>query len=108
VRVEVLYVADCPSHAQAVSMLAAILAEEGIAPEIHQVLVRDETMARELTFRGSPTIRIDGRDVEGEPAAAATFAVCCRLYSGSPQIGVPPIAMVQRAVRAARRQGEEP
>ena len=107
-RVEVLYVADCPSHARAVAMLAAVLAEEGIAPEIRQVLVRDETMARELTFRGSPTIRIDGRDVEGEPSSPATFAVCCRLYRGSPQVGVPPVAMVRRAVREARGQGDEP
>jgi len=112
VKVEVLYVEDCPSHAQAVAMLAAILDAEGIAPDIHQVLVRDETMARELTFRGSPTIRIDGRDVAGEPAAPAAkageFGVCCRLYQGSPQLGVPPAAMVRRAVQAARRQGEEP
>ncbi|HXO29830.1 MAG TPA: hypothetical protein VOA80_20940 [Thermoanaerobaculia bacterium] len=106
-KVEVLYVADCPSHAPALAMLAAVLAEEGIAPDIHQVLVRDEAMAREWTFRGSPTIRIDGRDVEGEPATAASFAVCCRLYHGSPRPGVPPVAMVRRAVRAARRQGEE-
>jgi hypothetical protein len=108
VRVEVLYVADCPSHAPAVAMLAAILAEEGIMPDIHQVLVRDEAMARDLTFRGSPTIRIDGRDVEGEPAEEAGSAVCCRLYHGSPRIGVPPAAMVRCAVRAAQRQEEEP
>ncbi len=106
-KVEVLYVADCPSHAPALAMLAAVLAEECIAPDIHQVLVRDEAMAREWTFRGSPTIRIDGRDVEGEPAEAPSFAVCCRLYHGSPRPGVPPVAMVRRAVRAARRQGEE-
>jgi hypothetical protein len=108
VRVEVLYVADCPSHAPAVAMLAAILAEEGMAPDIHQVLVSDAAMARELTFRGSPTIRIDGRDVEGEPEEAAGSAVCCRLYYGSPRIGMPPAAMVRRAVRAAQRQEEEP
>ena len=107
-RVEVLYVADCPSHAPALAMLEAILAEEGMAPDIRQVLVRNETMARELAFRGSPTIRIDGRDVEGEPAEGARFAVGCRLYHGSPRPGVPPIAMVRRAVRAARRQGDEP
>jgi hypothetical protein len=107
VRVEVLYVEDCPSHAPALAMLAAVLAEEGIAPDVHQVLVRDQAMARELTFRGSPTIRIDGRDVEGEPPGAAIYAVCCRLYQGSPRPGVPPVAMVRRAVQAARRQGEE-
>jgi hypothetical protein len=107
VRVEVLYVADCPSHARAVEMLAGVLAEEGITAEIHQVLVTDETMARELRFRGSPTIRVEGRDVECEAAERATFAVCCRLYHGSPQVGVPPVAMLLRALREARRQRGE-
>jgi hypothetical protein len=108
VRVEVLYVADCPSHAQAVEMLGSVLAGEGILAEIRQVLVRDETMARELRFRGSPTIRIDGRDIEHTQEAAPTFAVCCRLYHGSPQVGLPPLAMMQRAVREARRRQEAP
>jgi hypothetical protein len=41
----VLYVADCPSHPLAVAMLAEILAEEGLAPEIRQLLVGDEATA---------------------------------------------------------------
>ncbi len=88
-------------------MLAAVLAEERVAPEVHQVLVGDQAAARELAFRGSPTIRIDGEDVEGDPAEAPQFAVCCRLYRGSPQPGVPPVEMVRRAVREARRSGAE-
>lgn len=107
-RVEVLYVVDCPSHAQALAMLAEVLDEEGIAADVQQVLVRDDAMARELAFRGSPTIRIDGHDVEGESAAPAAFAVCCRLYRGSPQLGAPPLAMVRRAVQAASGQGDVP
>lgn len=107
-RVEVLYVADCPSYPLAVAMLAEILAEEGIAPEIRQVLVGDEEMARELAFRGSPTIRIEGVDVACDTAEAPAFAVCCRLYHDSPQLGVPPAEIVRRAVRAACREGTEP
>jgi hypothetical protein len=107
-RVEVLYVADCPTRAQAVEMLEGVLTEAGMPAEIQQVLVRDETMARQLRFRGSPTIRIDGRDIEGTPEGAVTFAVSCRLYRGSPQAGVPPLAMIQRAVREAGRRQAEP
>jgi protein-disulfide isomerase len=107
-RVEVLYVADCPARAPAVEMLAGVFAEAGMTAEIQQVLVRDEAMARQLRFRGSPTIRIDGRDVENTPAGAATFGVCCRLYRGSPLAGVPPLAMIQRAVREARERKAEP
>lgn len=103
-KVEVLYVAECPAHAPALALLERILAEEGVAAGIHQVLVQDENMARALRFGGSPTIRIDGRDVEREPVAAA-YGVCCRLYPASPETGLPPAALVRQAVREARRQG---
>jgi len=56
VRVEVLYVAECPSHPAAVKLVKDILEAEDVAAEIHEVLVRDEGMADELGFCGSPTI----------------------------------------------------
>jgi hypothetical protein len=107
VKVEVLYVADCPSHPAAVKLVKRVLAAEGVAAEIHEVLVRDEGMAGELGFCGSPTIRINGRDVAGESQDARTFALSCRLYPGSQLIGLPPAEMVHRAVLNAR-QGARP
>jgi hypothetical protein len=107
VKVEVLYVADCPTHPAAVNLVKQVLAAEGVETEIHQVLVRDEGMARELRFAGSPTIRINGRDVTGESQDARSFALSCRLYPGSKQVGLPPAEMVHRAVLKAR-QGARP
>ncbi|MGB2645150.1 MAG: hypothetical protein WBG02_20470 [Candidatus Acidiferrum sp.] len=103
--VEVLYVAECPSHPAAVKLAKDVLAAEGITTEVNEVLVRDEQMASELKFPGSPTIRIDGRDVAGEPKTAKNFALSCRIYPGSKQIGLPPAEIVHRAVSEAR-QGE--
>jgi hypothetical protein len=105
VRIEVLYVSECPSYPAAVELIKDVLAGEGVATDIHEVLVRDERMAGELKFVGSPTIRINGRDVAGEPQTAKNFAISCRLYPGSKRIGLPPAEMVQRAVQEAR-QGE--
>jgi hypothetical protein len=106
VRVEVLYVAGCPSHPAAVKLVRDVLAAEGVAAEIREVLVRDEGMASELGFVGSPTIRINGGDVIGASQEAASFALSCRLYPGSKQIGLPPVEIVHRAVLEAR-QGEK-
>jgi len=105
VKVEVLYVAECPSHTAAVKLVKDVLAAEGISTEVYEVLVRDEQMACELKFPGSPTIRIDGRDVAGDSKTTKNFALSCRLYQGSKQIGLPPGEMVHRAVLEAR-QGE--
>jgi len=104
-KVEILYVAECPSHPAAVKLVKEVLAAERITTEVYEVLVRDEQMAGELKFLGSPTIRINGRDVAEESRKAKNFALSCRLYPGSEQIGLPPAEMVHRAVLAAR-QGE--
>lgn len=106
-KVEVLYVVECPSRAPAVKLVNEILAAEGVAAEIHEVLVRDEGMASALRFFGSPTIRIDGRDVAGTSQKAQSFALSCRLYLGSKRVGLPPAEMIRRAVLEAR-QGERP
>lgn len=102
-KVEVLYVADCPSHAAAVTLVKDILAAQGVAAEINEVLVPDEQTARELRFLGSPTIRINGRDVAESPKTVV-FALSCRLYPGSQQIGLPPAEKVLRAVAEARER----
>ena len=106
-NVEVLYVADCPSHPAAVKLVRDVLAAEGVAAEIREVLVRDEVMASQLRFCGSPTIRINGRDVTDKLEKAATFSLSCRLYPGSKQVGLPPEEMIRRAVLEARR-GDRP
>ena len=101
-KIEVLYVAECPSHLAAVSLLKSALAAEGIAADIHEVLVTDEKMASALGFSGSPTIRINGRDVACESPESPTFALHCRLHCDSKQSGVPQMDTIHRAVREAR------
>ena len=102
-KVEVLCVAKCPSHRAAVKLVKDVLAAEGVMAEIQEVLVKTQEMARNLRFVGSPTIRINGNDVTGESHRTEGFALSCRLYPGSKNVGLPPVEMVQRAVRLAQR-----
>ena len=101
-KVEILYVAECPSHPAAVKLVKEVLAAQGVAAEIQEVLVSDEQMANELRFPGSPTIRINGRDVAGAAQTRQGFALCCRQYRESTQMGLPPTDLVHRAVLEAR------
>jgi hypothetical protein len=102
VKVEVLYVADCPSHRAAVQLVREVLVSEGVTAEIAEMLIGDNHTAKALSFRGSPTIRVNGRDVAGESAPSANCAVSCRLYPGSKQIGLPPVEWIRQAVTDAR------
>jgi len=79
VRIDFLFWRDCPSHPEARELLRDVLQERGVDAEIveREVLTQDE--AEELAFPGSPTIRVDGRDVD--PAGAASRpALTCRIY----------------------------
>jgi len=102
VKVEVLYVADCPSHPAAVQLVRDVLVSEGVTAEIYELLIADNHMAKMLSFRGSPTIRVNGRDVAGESFPSAECAVSCRLYPDSSQIGLPPTEWIRQAVINAR------
>lgn len=101
-KIEVLYVSECPSHPAAVKLVRDVLAAQGVVTDIHEILVADEKLAHELRFIGSPTIRINGRDVIEENRKPKAFALCCRLYPESQEIGLPPAEMVRRAVIEAR------
>jgi len=104
VKIEVLYVCDCPNHPAAVALVRDVLRAQGVEADIREVLVANETMAKELEFRGSPTVRVNGRDVVAEPNGAKTVALCCRFYSGSSQICLPPIEAVRRAIVEASEE----
>ena len=70
-KVEVLYFDGCPTYETATKTLRAVLAEEGLESDIEA--------ARRLNFPGSPTIRIDGRDLF--PAQEREdWRLGCRVY----------------------------
>ena len=102
-RVELLWWEGCPSYPQALEQLREILAEEGADPAAVRVVeVESDEQARSERFPGSPTIRIDGRDVvppgEGEP-----MTLTCRIYrlrDGRPS-PLPDPDDVRERVRAA-------
>ena len=104
-KIEGLYVLDCPHYPAAMAELKNVLAAERIFAPISEVLVADPRMAETLRFPGSPTIRINGRDIAGE-SELQHFALSCRLYPGEKKPGVPPSEMIHRAVREAMR-GEQ-
>ncbi len=79
-HIDFLWYADCPSHPQARAMLQAALDELGLDATVAERQVRTEAEARELDFPGSPTIRVDGQDIDPEGAAAARPALTCRTY----------------------------
>ncbi|HEX4186737.1 MAG TPA: hypothetical protein VHY83_02455 [Solirubrobacteraceae bacterium] len=78
-QVELLFWDGCPSHPQALADLRSALAEAGLDPDA--VIVREivtDAAAREEGFVGSPTIRLDGVDVQ--PTGDEPAGLSCRIY----------------------------
>jgi hypothetical protein len=79
VRIDFLYWRGCPSHPEARELLGEVLAARGIEAEVVEREVTTDEEAQELAFPGSPTIRVDGRDVDPDGASARP-ALTCRIY----------------------------
>jgi hypothetical protein len=79
VRIEFLYWDGCPSHPEAEELLRDVLRARGLDAEIHRREVTSHEQAVTERFPGSPTIRVDGRDVDPDGAGARP-ALTCRIY----------------------------
>jgi hypothetical protein len=77
--VELFYWDGCSSYPEARELLADVLTAKGVEAEIRMYHVGTDAEAEALRFPGSPTIRIDGRDVDPD-GADATPALTCRVY----------------------------
>ena len=64
-QIQFLYTDGCPYNGLARSALSEAIEEEGIRAYVEEIYLRTAEDARRLGFPGSPTILIDGRDVDG-------------------------------------------
>ncbi len=98
-RVEVLYFEGCPNVRATVDRLQRALQERGLTPPVAEIPVVDEEMAQELRFPGSPTVRINGLDIDPPARGRTAFGIACRTYEGGQ--GIPSEALIRRAVSLA-------
>lgn len=90
-KVELLYFDGCPNHEALLPRLRELLAREGSPAEIDLRRITDNEVAQRERFLGSPTVRVDGRDVEPDAERRTDYGMKCRLYrtptglSGQPQ-----------------------
>jgi hypothetical protein len=100
VKVELLYFDGCPSHERLLPSLRDLAAEHGA--ELEQRHIRTLEQAEAARFLGSPSVRVNGMDVEPGASNRTDFGVKCRLYRSSDgQSGFPPRGWIERALREA-------
>jgi hypothetical protein len=105
-KVEIFYFSGCPNHVPAVDRVREVLAQEGTPAEMIEVEVKDAATAQQVGFLGSPSIRVNGQDVEPAVRGARAFGMMCRTYiDGGQRAGVPPPDWIRAALREAKGKG---
>ena len=78
--VEVLTFDGCPHAEPALELVERVLDETGIAANVRRVDVANAASAEAHRFLGSPTIRVNGRDIEPGADDRDQFVLSCRVY----------------------------
>ncbi|MEW6583281.1 MAG: hypothetical protein AB1416_11035 [Actinomycetota bacterium] len=105
-RIEVLYFDGCPNHEAFLPHLRDLVGETGAAAEVVEVRVDSPADADRKRFLGSPTVRVDGRDVDPGAGDRTDYGLKCRLYATAQGLrGTPPDDWVRAALAPAGDAG---
>jgi len=98
--VTLLYFDGCPNWEETHARVRQALREAGASEHVTVRRVETDEQAHQLSFRGSPTVLIDGQDPFADPIAPVGLA--CRVFRTTTGLaGAPPVEELTAAFRAA-------
>lgn len=98
-KVEILYFAGCPNHAPTLEMVQRVLGREKIEAVVRLIDVTDEKAAESVRFLGSPSVRVNGVDIEPGREEDSPFFGCRTYTVAGKTVGVPPEMWLVDALR---------
>jgi hypothetical protein len=100
--VEILYFDGCPNHEPSLALVERVDRELGTSAEVRLVKVADQATAERLRFLGSPTIRVDGVDVDPDTEQRTGYALSCRVFTTERgRAGQPDVRWIRDALASA-------
>jgi hypothetical protein len=100
-QIEILYFDGCPNHIPTVARVQQVLADLEMQAKVHQMHVTSVEDAAQRRFLGSPTVRVNGVDIDPSVQGRTDYGLSCRLYRG--RDGVPPATMLRAAFIIAQQ-----
>ena len=79
-RIEILSFDGCPNREPAIEFVSRVIRERGVDAEVQVIDVPDADAARAARFLGSPTIRVNGHDIEPGADARTDYVLSCRIF----------------------------
>ena len=99
-KIEFLYFKDCPGYQSTLSLPERILLEKKIHESIEKIEITSQELAIQNRFLGSPSIRINGKDIETSDEVSG-YGLKCRIYQETGS-GVPSEAVLRKALLEAQ------
>ncbi len=104
-KIELLYFEGCPNYEPSKRLIEETLTGEGLNAEIQGIAVNSSQEAVALRFLGSPTVRVNGRDIDPGAERKSDFGLQCRVYCyGNRVLGLPPLNLLRAALLEAALQ----
>lgn len=99
-HVELLIFDGCPNVDATVERARDAIREAQVCADLRIVSVENDDQARNLLFLGSPTVRVDGIDVDPSTESRSDYGLQCRVYNVSGRLeNVPPSDWIVAALR---------
>ncbi len=106
--IEVLVFEGCPNVKSTIERARKAIVSTGIAADLRVVLVHGETEAMRHSFLGSPTVRVDGVDVDASAHERTDYGLQCRVYALDDRLtGAPPITWIEAALQGRSAPGSD-
>ncbi len=98
-KIEFLYFDGCPNHETALTNLKDVLSEAGLKEEIDIINIENPEDATKHRFLGSPSIRINEKDLEVTEDDSTEYSMRCRRYkNGDVMEGFPSKALISTSL----------
>lgn len=65
-KIQLLYILDCSWCLKTKKLIREVLDELKVEAEVEEILIDNKEKAKKYNFFGSPTVRINGQDIEEE------------------------------------------
>ena len=92
-KIELLYFSGCPSYKQVWSDLLDIITEHRLDASVRLVYIDSFEKANTLNFAGSPTVKVNGTDLENYDGEGV---MACRVYDDNGRKGWPSKRLLER------------
>ena len=102
VKIEIQHFRGCPNSPEMIRRVKEAIKDIEENIDYSEVLIETNELAKEIKFRGSPTLLINGKDIEGreEPESAS---LNCRVYEN----GLPKVYEIKKFIMASGAETPE-